>query len=138
VRNAKNTTYLSTKEAEHRLAPAVDASTEIVELDNLVAPTTLEHLHALDLDAHFVLVVFQGWKSTIGYGVRVDRITRRGDTVTVYARFREPKPDEEKGAMVTSPYHLIQIQKVGTWSRDITFNLVVDEAVVASLSRYIP
>ena len=77
-------------------------------------------------------------RPTTGYGVQINRIARQGDTVTIYAQFREPNPDEERADMVTSPYHLVRVKKVGTWEGDISFNLVVGGGIAASLSRRFP
>jgi len=40
--------------------------------------------------------------------------------------------------MSSSPYHLIRIQKVGTWEQEITFNLIVNDATIISLTHHIP
>ena len=102
-------------------------------------PTYQNHLDGvLDYDAYFVIAVFQGRKPTTGYDIQIERITRLESKVTIQARFSEPKPDAEKAPEETSPYHLVQVQKTGTWGRSITFSLVVDNVVVASLSHHVP
>lgn len=125
-------------EAQEPTLIVIAQPVDVAGLDDWIALDAQTQLQTLDYDTHFALIVFQGWKPTTGYSVQVDCITRRGDTVTVYAQFREPRPEEEKAPEVTSPYHLVQVQEVGAWGRDITFNLVVDEAVITSLSHYVP
>ena len=95
-------------------------------------------LQRLDYATSFALVVFQGYKPSSGYSTQVERITRKEDIVTVSTTFREPTPEEEKLAVVTLPYHLIQVRKSGNWEQNVTFNVVVDGAVVASISHFIP
>lgn len=124
-------------EAQEPTLTVITQSTEVTELDDWITLHAQTQLQMLDYNTDFAIVVFQGWKPTSGYSVQVDRVTRRGDTVTVYAQFRRPKPEKEKADIARSPYHLVQVQKVGTWDQEITFNLVVDEVVVASLSRYV-
>ena len=97
---------------------------EAANLDALVTPEVQVQLQSLEYDAYFVIAVFQGRKPTTGYDIQ--------------ARFSEPKPDAEKAPEETSPYHLVQVQKTGTWGQSITFSLVVDNVVVASLSHHVP
>ncbi len=111
---------------------------EIDKLSGFVSEESQAELQALDYANHFALLVLQGWKPTTGYKVNVVRVTRLKDAVNVYADFIEPKPDEEKGDMVTAPYHLIQIPKMESWGKDITFTLVVSQTIIISFSHYIP
>lgn len=111
---------------------------EIMLLENLAKQTALDELRTLDFSKSFAIAVFQGWRPTTGYGVEIERITRQGDTVTIYAQFQEPKPDEEKGAAETSPSHLVRVKKIDDWGQDILFNLVVDESIIISLTHFIP
>ncbi len=111
---------------------------EAAILDALVTPEAQVQLQRLDYDAYFVIAVFQGRKPTTGYDIQIERITRLESKVTIQARFLEPKPDAEKAPEETSPYHLVQVQKTGTWGQSITFNLVVDNVVVTSLSHHVP
>lgn len=111
---------------------------EVANLDALVTPEAQARLQSLNYDAYFVIAVFQGRKPTTGYEIQIERITRRGNIVAIHTRFQEPKPDEAKGDEVTSPYHLVRVQKTETWGQLITFNLVVGNVVVASLSHHVP
>ena len=120
--------------------PALVIVTQPVEADNLddwIALSAQTQLQALDYETSFAIAVLQGWKPTSGYSVQIDRIARRGNVVNVYVQFREPKPDAEKADESMSPYHLVQVQKLGDWDQDITFNLVVNDVVVISLSHYV-
>jgi hypothetical protein len=111
---------------------------EIGELAEWVTGEARNHLQTLDYEAYFALIVFQGWKPTDSYGVQINCMTRQDDTVNVYTRFQEPGSGEGGSDTVTSPYHLIQVQKMGAWEQDITFNLVADEAEMSSFSYFIP
>jgi hypothetical protein len=92
----------------------------------------------MDYNAYFALAVFQGMKPTDGYGVQIERIVRRGNEVTIHAQFQEPRPDQKKNDIVTSPYCLIQVQKIGTWDQNIEFNVIADGSVVIPASHNIP
>lgn len=125
-------------EAHEATLIVITQATEAMELDNWVTLDTQTQLQALDYDAYFAIAVFQGWKATTGYKVQIDRIALLGNVINVHAQFLEPKPEEEKAPEATSPYHLVRVQRAETWDQDITFNLVMDEVVVASLSRHVP
>lgn len=74
--------------------------------------------------------VFQGWKTTDGYGVEIERVVRVGDVVTVTARFTEPGVGGAASA-ITSPYQLVRVNKAGDWGAGLTYELVVDGEVLA-------
>ena len=111
---------------------------EIDNLDGMVNKAGLRQLQALDYSQYFSLAAFQGKKGSTGYDIQVNHIGRIGNTVNVYAQLHEPPPDKPVGAMETSPYHLVKVQKTGSWGQDITFNLFSGETLVASLSHTIP
>ncbi len=87
-------------------------------------------LSNLNFGTRIGIGVFQGWKNESGYGVEVERVVRVGDVVTVTARFTEPGLGAGAPA-VTSPYHLIRVNKAGDWHAGITYELVVEGEVVA-------
>jgi len=112
--------------------------TEVTGLDALVTQEIQSRLQTTNYNAYVVVGVFQGWKPTTRYGVQIERITRRGNVITVHVQLSEPKPSEPTGDLATSPYHLVRVQKIGTWGQTITFNLVAGDVIVTSLSHYIP
>jgi hypothetical protein len=116
----------------------VAKSDEASNLDGLITAEAQTKLQSLGYSKYFAVAAFQGWQSTTQYGVQIERVTRSGNTVTIYAKFRVPRPEDEKGAAETSPYHLISVQKSGTWGEKITFKLIVADATVASISHDIP
>jgi hypothetical protein len=111
---------------------------EAALLSSLVTPTAQEQLQNLNYEAHFVIAVFQGRKPSTGYSVKIERIVREGNKVSIYAQFLEPKPDQAKADIDTLPYHLVRIQKAGKWGQEVTFELIVKGSIVASVSQYIP
>jgi hypothetical protein len=112
--------------------------TEEASLEALVTKEIQARLQDTNYKACVVIGVFQGWKPTTRYSVQIERITRRGNAITAHAQLSEPKPGEPTGDLATSPYHLVCVQKIGTWGRTITFNLAMNESIVTSLSHYIP
>ncbi|MEA3308170.1 MAG: protease complex subunit PrcB family protein [Chloroflexota bacterium] len=116
----------------------VAQSDEVAELDDWVTETSKEQFQVMDYDACLALVVFQGMKPTDGYGVRIERVVRESNEVTIYAQFQKPHSDQKKNDIVTSPYSLTQVQKTDTWNQNIKFNVIVDDSVVISASHSIP
>ncbi len=94
-------------------------------LGNTISSASISKLVDLDYKAYFALVVFQGLEPTGGYGVEIQRITRQGNTVNIYAHFTEPAPAKPSAALLTSPYHLVQIQREGL-KGDLVFVVLAD------------
>jgi len=84
---------------------------ELTQLDDLVNPEALEHLMEMDYGRYFALAVFQGRKDTGGYGVDIERIISQDNQITVEVNFQEPLPEFERTLVVTSPYHLVEVEK---------------------------
>lgn len=111
---------------------------EIAQLNDWVTEDAKSRLQTLDYDTYFALIVFQGWKPTFGYSIQIERIIRQEEKVLILARLEEPEPDEVVPDTVTSPYHLIQVQKEDTLTQDVVFDVVADGIVVISVSYTIP
>lgn len=111
---------------------------KVANLDDWVTKDAKTQLQTLDYGAYFALIVFQGWKGTNGYSIQIERITRQEKKVTVFVWLQEPQPDMKKNDTVTSPYHLVQVQKMDTWARNVTFNMVADGAIIVSVSHNVP
>ncbi len=111
---------------------------EVDSLTGLINENARVNLQTLDYSDYFALLVLQGRKPSGGYKTNITRVTRSENTVTINVEFMEPRPDEEKIAVETFPYQLIQVRKIGTWGQEITFNLIMGQARVVSVSRFIP
>lgn len=107
---------------------------EANQLDSWVSSLALEQLREINYERFFVVVAFLGWQPTGHEGIRIERIVRQGNTVSVYAQVGRPTGETEE----TSPYHLVRVQKVGRWGTSINFALVIEETTVASQSHYVP
>jgi len=81
--------------------------------------------------------VFNGRKTTLGYEIFVNLIFRENYTVYIDAQTIEPGPDSLQPDLVSSPYHLVVVEKVGDWGRMVTFNLIVDGEVFAFIDKFI-
>lgn len=95
-------------------------------------------LQDMDYNQEFALVLLQGVEQSTGYGVQINRITRRGATVNIYAQFIQPDFQKPLLSEETSPYHLVNIEKAMKWGQDITFKVIVNGSVIISSKNYIP
>lgn len=89
-----------------------------------------DQLSRMNFGTTVAVAVFQGWQTTSGYGIEVQRVVRVGDVVSVDAAFTRPGLGGTSPA-VTSPYQLIRVSKAGDWQDGITYELVVGGEVVA-------
>jgi hypothetical protein len=122
-------------EAYEALKPGlmiISNQSDIANLEERVTVEAISKLQELDFENSFALTVFQGWKDSGGYDVQIERIMRVGTTINVYAQFHEPGPNEGRTTQVTSPYYLVYVQKDWEWDQEFLFQLIVDDAVVAT------
>jgi hypothetical protein len=64
-------------------------------------------------------------------GIEVTRITREGDTVTIYALSYGPVEDYQRKEVEISAYHVVKVQKEDSLEGNITLVLNVEEVNVA-------
>ena len=88
-------------------------------------------LLGLDYSHYVALAVFQGRQPSSGFGVQIDRITRLRKDVNVYVRLNEPEPLTETLAIVTYPYHLVEVEQAQIKGAT-RINLVVDGMIAFS------
>lgn len=75
-----------------------------------IMPRYKEHERALimEVDKEIYAIAVMGTKPTGGYSVEIDKISQAekegSTTVTVYAKFKEPKPGEIVTEVITYPY----------------------------------
>lgn len=115
----------------------LDSEEDAAALGGLVSDAARDWLEALDYERQFALVVFAGLKPAMEYGVTVDTLLRKDNAVYIEAILVEPDPGVPITPVISSPYHAIEIPKVGDWGQEITFYLVIDGEIVASLDRLI-
>jgi hypothetical protein len=66
---------------------------------------------ATKADGRLYIAVFTGSQRTGGYDIRVVRIDRSGDTLEVRAMFSAPAPGALTIQVLTSPAHLVSIER---------------------------
>ncbi len=106
-------------------------------VERYVSEKALSELQNQNFAKVFVIAVFQGEKPTDENSVEIKRVTRRGDKITIYTQFTTPKPHTVAADMITSPYHLIKIQK-DSMKGDYRFSVVVDGKEIIQQTRSFP
>jgi len=77
-------------------------------------------------EGRLYIAVFAGSQRTGGYGIRVLRVDRAADALTVHAMFSSPAPNAFTIQVLTSPAHLVSIDRQSAASaRDI---ILVDQS----------
>lgn len=108
-----NESYGSAGEA--RQSPAIVLLREPTDLVRSERPIPLNAwplIQAVDFTKNLVIVIFQGEKDTGGYGVTTEEMRVEGDTLVVYAHFREPVQDEVITLAFTYPFQVLQVPLV--------------------------
>lgn len=114
------------------------ASPEDIDRPNMAiafSDTTKANLRQVDFEQAFAVFVFHGEAATSHYGVTVQEIHRVGNKVVIEAHFREPEGFVFH--IVTSPYHLISVNKAGRWGRHIRFVLEKDGQTIYQTRHFI-
>jgi hypothetical protein len=116
--------------------PGLKIITDIRAADQLTGITSeaRARLKTLNYDSHFALVIFLGEQGTGHTGIRIERLVRRGDRVFIAALVGERIGTDE----VTSPYHLVKIEKRGQWGKNIDFEAVSNKTTIVTTTHYIP
>lgn len=101
----------------------VDSESEFLSLWNRAHGTQLEvpPLPAVDFTRATVLAIFQGQRSTGGYGIEVLDVSLDGGDLFVDMRFVEPAPDAIVTQALTSPWVMVQVPRGGigvAWFRN--------------------
>ena len=77
-------------------------------------------LPEVDFTREMVIAVFQGTKPSAGYSVNIARVLDSGNTVEVFVEDTSPGPQCFAASVLTSPYHIVKVQKV---EKDIAFRV---------------
>ena len=98
----------SPQQSGHEGGPRIVAATD-------PALTGIGELAARD-DGRLYIAVFAGSQRTGGYAIRVAGVDRAGDTLRVRAMFSSPEADAVTIQVLTSPAHLVSIERQSTGS----------------------
>jgi hypothetical protein len=122
------TEHGSIQQSAHEGAPRIAAASDPASLG-------LGELATRD-DGRLYLGVFAGSQRTGGYGIRVVRVDRAGDTLTVRAMFSSPAADAFTIQVLTSPAQLVSIDRQSaSGARDI---VLIDQSAAERARSAVP
>lgn len=107
---------------------------DVDSLDGLITVEAQRQLQEMDYKTHFAIIAFLGQQSTSHEGVSIQRIVSQGHDVSIFVKVGQPKGEPT----VTSPYHLVRVEKTGRWNATISFAFVVEGKTVATESKFVP
>jgi len=85
-------------------------------------------IEIIDTDINFseemVVGVFLGEKQTGGYEVEVTDVLDQNDYIEFQIKINEPDPGEIVAQSITSPYHIIKLNKI---EKEMVFNIIEQE-----------
>ena len=96
---------------------------QIGDSANRLPPEALADLEQVDFEQYAVVVLFRGRQGSTNYQTVIERITRQDNNLRVFAQFWYPSPLYESGAAVTSPYHLVKVDKQHISGRSVELAL---------------
>lgn len=121
--------------------PALFVITSPEEVDNLApilftnGPELADRLSQLDYQDQFILMALHG-PGDSDSEFSVARLTRRGNRVSVWAKFTESPAVLIPGTSIL--YHIVSISKEGVRGRPLSFVLIERYQQIAETTRFIP
>lgn len=92
--------------------PECEVITRPEELEMLLRVAQFqEPIPPVDLERQVVLAVLQGLKKTGGYAISISRVSQKGTLVEVEVMVVEPEPGSITIQILTSPYHLVCLDR---------------------------
>jgi hypothetical protein len=116
----------------------VSSLEETTSLSGLVTQEAYSQLQTMNYTDKFALALFQGWKPSDGYAIQIERISHVGERVSIMAKAQEPEPNRKTNDIVTSPYHLVQVESGDLLSHTFTFEVIVGGSIITSTTHLIP
>jgi len=101
-------------------------------------PQHLELVSRVDFSTHFVAIIYQGEKLSTGYAVEVVDVKRQDDTIFVCSQLHDPHPGEVRGALVTSPYYVMEVESPEDLRDNFSFVLLDNGKEVARQESLAP
>jgi hypothetical protein len=103
---------------------------DINNYSDWVWPTDLDKIKSVDFSKSIVVVVFMGYRGTDKYSVEIKDVRKSEQTVTISTVFITPTEGQLSHPIVTSPYYILEIDKMGDFIGTFTFVLKNQEAIV--------
>lgn len=114
---------------------------QVADVQLRLSDDVITELRAVDYQRNFAVLVFRRAAPTTRPDPRpeITGITRRADTVVLYARFDPSPPIGGAPAVDAFPYHLVTVSRAdaGEWGKDVRFILILNGKEVAEHVHFI-
>lgn len=87
------------------------SSDDAAKIKDWVKAEAYTQLESLDFEQYAAIALFRGPQASHNFHTVIERITRQNSRLIVYAQFWWPNPAWESAAEMTSPYHLVKVNK---------------------------
>ena len=85
------------------------------QLLDLIGNTNLAvTVEDIDFSEDMVVAVFMGEKPTGGYSIEIKDVLNKKDHIEFLIKIDEPGPDDMVAQVITSPYHIIKLERFDT------------------------
>lgn len=103
-----------------------------------IVDTVGSELPKIDYNEKFAVLAMRAPLGSGGFGITVQRVIRQGNRVRLEAIYIDRHPDAGANDGFSRPFHLVVVDKDGAWGSPITFDLVVDDQIIATTTHMIP
>jgi hypothetical protein len=102
--------WCNAKFSEPRLY-LVRSAADVQQLQGLLHSDRVNRLTAMDYERYWYLIVFDGTKGSLCYGVAVERVRQVGVALVVYAHAWRPGPEWDCGKAFSNPVDVVRIER---------------------------
>ena len=96
----------------------------------LLSEQTNSHLETSDFSENILLVASQGRQNSGSYGITITSIQLNDNQVYVFADIILPTPEQGDDAVITYPFHLVELKRDFFTGKEFKVNLVIQECIV--------
>jgi hypothetical protein len=101
-------------------------------INTLVSEADRSLVQTIDFEKQYLLGAFWGVQPAGGYSITIDHVYINGDELVVEVLLQENDPEFPKIDAVTSPYHLVTVEKSLLSDKIQRFQMVSDNEILAS------
>lgn len=97
---------------------------------NVLNPTPAPQI---EFRSHFVVAAFAGQKNTGGYSFGITEMNTNAQSgtsdIAVYATLKSPAPDTFVTQALTSPYHVVQVERQTNFKFEDVYMILADDVI---------
>jgi hypothetical protein len=110
--NSAQVNYKATKEKDRPRLSVITNQKEIASVEKWIRPEHLPLVKNVDYNQFWVAIVFSGYRGENKQGIEINQIVKNSNEVTLSVSFTSPAEGEIRNPIVTSPYLILEIQRM--------------------------